>query len=226
VLVVEAGVHDGPSHLVLMDENAKTIRRIEKSDGFMRPVWTPDGKGLSALRYSLGKSLARWNADGKGFRTVPIRSKESFEFVQMVAFSPDGIYAALLVDKFNKMLIARVSDDALDVEHAVPADFSYVAQAAWLDNSKLLFVGRRGGPQAQLWELAVLDGGDAEPRGIEGLWVRDFLALSPDRTAVVVCGAAVGAKETQWSLWKYSLNSLALTRLTHGIEDVTPTWRQ
>lgn len=225
ILVVEAGIHDGPSKLVLLSPSGKTIRAAAKSSGFIRPAWKPDGSHFFAVSYALGQAVGRWNAEGTTFSTVPVRSKVPFEYVQMITFSPNGKYAALLVDDFKKMLIARVKDDAFDVEQVLPTDFSYVAQAAWLDDARLLFVGKQGGPYAQLWELQVF-GGTVELRGIEGLYLRDSLALSPDRSAAVVCATAVDAKETEWSLWKYDFSSSTRTRLTHGIEDVTPTWRQ
>jgi Tol biopolymer transport system component len=224
VLVVKAGVHDGPSKLLIIGEDAKVIRTVTKSAGFIRAAWSPDGKYFYALNYGLGRAVGRWNAEGTAFTTLPVQSKQSFDHVQMIAFSPNGTKAALLVDDFKKMLIARVNDSGFEVEQVLPANFSYVAQAAWLDDSRLLFVGKKDDPRAQVWELEVSHG-SVRARGIEGLWIRDFLAMSPDRTSVVVCGTAVGDKETRWSLWKYSLASSALTRLTNGIEDVAPGWR-
>lgn len=224
VLVVQAGVHDGPSNLLIIDEKAKVVRTVTKSADFIRPAWSPEGKHFFALNYSLGHAIGRWNAEGTAFTEIPVRTKEVFEHVQMIAFAPNGTYAALLVDDFKKMLIARVSDSAFDVEQVLPSDFSYVAQAAWLDNQRLLFVGKQEGPRAQLWELQVF-GGSVKPRGVEGLWIRDYLALSPDRTSVVICGTADSEEDTRWSLWKYSLASSELTRLTNGVEDVTPVWR-
>ena len=224
ILVVEAGVHDGPSKLLLIGEDAMVIRAVTNSADFIRPAWSPDGKYLYALKYDLGRAVGRWNAEGTVRTTLPVQSKKSFDHVQMIAFSPDGKNAALLVDDFKEMLIARVHNSGLEVQHVVPASFSYVAQAVWLDDSRLLFVGTKDDPRGQIWELEI-SSGSVRPRGIEGLWIRDFLALSPDRKSVVVCGTAVGDEETRWSLWKYSLTSSALTRLTNGIEDVAPAWR-
>jgi hypothetical protein len=225
VLVVEAGLHDGPSKLLLLSASGKTIRAAVNSSGFIRPAWKPDGSYFFALSPGLGQAVGRWNAEGTRFSTLPVRAKVPFEYVQMITLSPSGTYAALLVDDFKKMLIARVKDDAFDVEQVLPTGFSYVAEAAWLDDTRLLFVGKQSGPYAQLWELQVIRG-TVELRGIEGLYLRDYLTLSPDRSAAVVCATAVDAKETEWSLWKYDFSSSTRTRLTRGIEDVTPTWRQ
>jgi WD40 repeat protein len=224
-LVVESGVHDGPSNLVLINENGKTIKKVPKSGGFIRPEWSPGGKYFFALSYNLGRAIGRWNANGTEFMSVPIQATEPFQYVQMVTFSPNGSYAALLVDDFKKMLIARVTDAGFNVEKVLPTGFSYVAEAAWLDNSRLIFVGKHDGPYAGLWELNVVTGA-TEPRGIAGLYLRDFIAVSPDRSSAVVCATEKGAKETRWSLWKYQFASSATTRLTSGIEDVEPTWRQ
>ena len=224
-LVVESGIHDGPSNLVLINKDGKTIKKVSRSGGFIRPEWSPDGKYFFALSYNLGHAIGRWNADGTGFMSVPVKPAEAFQYVQMVTFAPNGSYAALLVNDFKKMLIARVTDEGLNVEKILPADFSYVAEAAWLDNSRLIFVGKRDSPYASLWELDVVTGA-TEPRGIERLYLRDFVALSPDRSSAVVCAKEKGAKEARWSLWKYHFASSATTRLTSGIEDLEPTWRQ
>lgn len=224
-LVVEAGTHDGRSNLVLINKDGNTIKKVPKSGGFIRPKWSPDGKYFFALSYGLGHAIGRWNADGSGFTSVPVKWTEAFQYVQMVTFAPNGAYVSLLVDDFKKMLIAQVTDAGLNVEKVLPAGFSYVAGAAWLNNSRLIFVGKRDSPYASLWELDVVTGA-TEPRGIERLNLRDFVALSPDRLSAVVCATEKGAKNTQWSLWKYHFVSSATTRLTSGIEDVEPTWRQ
>lgn len=224
-LVVEAGVHDGPHKLLLLDSSGKTIRSLAKSSGFIRPTWSSDGKTIYALSYSLGHAVGRWNADGREFHSVPVRSSIPFQHVQMLAISPNGARAALLVDDFKRMLIAHVGASGFDVERALPSGFSYVAQAVWLDNTRLLFVGKQDNPRAELWELNTLTGA-VKVRGIKGLWIRDFVALSPDRATAVVCGSAVGTKDTRWGIWRYSLQKSALVKLTDGIEDVSPAWRK
>ena len=224
-LVVEAGVHDGPHKLLLLSSSGETIRSLSESSGFIRPRWSSDGSSIYALSYDLGQAVGRWNAEGKNFSSVPVHSSEPFRYVQMLAFSPNGERAALLVDDFKKMLIAQVTNSGFEVERVLPKQFSYVSQAAWLDDTRLLFVGKKDNPRAELWELNTKTGA-VKMRGINGLWIRDFLALSPDRTTAVVCGSAVGAKQTRWSLWSYSLQNSLLVQLTNGIEDVTPAWRQ
>ncbi|RME56673.1 hypothetical protein D6779_10160 [Candidatus Parcubacteria bacterium] len=224
-LVVEAGVHDGLHKLLLLSSSGETIRSLSESSGFSRPAWSSDGKTIYAVSYALGQAVGRWSAEGKNFNSVPVNSSEPFRYVQMLAFSPNGERAALLVDDFKKMLIAQVSNSGFDVERVLPKQFSYVAQAAWLDDTRLLFVGKQDSPHAELWELNTQTGA-VKARGINGLWIRDFLALSPDRTTAVVCGSAVGAKQPRWGLWSYSLQNSLLVQLTNGIEDVTPAWRQ
>lgn len=179
VLVVGAGMHDGPSKLLLLERNGKMIRALKGSTGFVRLVWSPDCQYIYGVSYGLGRAVCRWSADGKSFESIPI---------------PDG--------------------------------FSYVAQAAWLDESRLLFVGKQGGMRAELWESDIRTG-SVQKRGIPGLWIRDYLALSPDSSAVIVCGLADGAENIPtWSLWRYTLASSALSQLTDGIEDVSPAWRR
>ena len=123
------------------------------------------------------------------------------------------------------MLIAKITSSGFDVERVLPKQFSYVSQAAWLDDTRLLFVGKQDNPRAELWELNTQTGA-VKTRGINGLWIRDYLALSPDRTTAVVCGSAVDAKQTRWGLWSYSLKNSMLVQLTNGIEDVAPAWRK
>lgn len=224
-LVVGAGAYDGPRKLLLLNSDGKTIRSLSKSSGFIRPAWSPDGKSIYAVNYTLGQAVGRWNAEGKHFNSIPVQSSEPFGYVQMLAISPNGERAALLVDDFKEMLIAQVSNHGLNVDRIFPKHFSYVSQAAWIDNTRLLFVGRQYNQRAELWELNTQTGA-VKARGIKGLWIRDYLALSPDRTTVVVCGSAVGAKQTRWGLWSYSLKRSSLVQLTNGIEDVDPAWRQ
>ena len=224
-LVVEAGVHDGPHKLLLLNSSGETIRSLSESSDFIRPRWSSDGKNIYALSYALGPAVGRWNAEGKNFSSVPVHSSEPFRHVQMLTISPDGERAALLVDDFKKMLIAQVTDSGFDVEQVLPKQFSYVSQAAWLDDTRLIFVGKQDSSRAELWELNTQTGA-IKIRGINGLWIRDFVAISPDHSTAVVCGSAVGAKQTRWSLWSYSLKNSLLVQLTNGIEDVTPAWRQ
>ena len=226
LIVANRGEHDGPHELVLLRSDGKLKARLEKSSSFIRPVWSPDGNYIYAIRYSLGAQLGRWEKTGKGFRAIPILGADGmFEYVQMLAFSPSGNQLSVLVDKFQTMLIADVQPDAIKVQRQVPRNFTYVSGSAWLDESRLLFVGKQEGERQELWEMKTNDG-SATKRGIQNLWLRDFITLSPDRRSVVVCGVADNVKETKWNLWKYSLESAALVRLTNGTEDVSPNWRR
>lgn len=146
--------------------------------------------------------------------------------MQMISFSPSGSSIAILVDKFQKMLIAEVEEEAIRVTKQVPQDFSYVSGSVWLDESRILFVGEQASTRQELWELNIKDG-SVKKRGIPGLWMRDSLTLSPDKTSVVVCGVADGTeKDTRWNLWKYSLASSKLVKISNGTEDVSPNWRR
>ncbi|MDH3975162.1 MAG: hypothetical protein OEV42_12850, partial [Deltaproteobacteria bacterium] len=219
-------VHDGVHDLVLLSSKGKFETRLENSSSFIRPVWSPDGSYIYAISYSLGTQIGRWGKNGKSFRTIPILGADGmFKYAQMLAFSPSGTRLSILVDKFQTMLLADVHTDVIKVQRQVPLNFTYVSGSAWLDESRLLFIGTQEGNRQELWEMKASDG-SVTKKGIPNLWLRDFLTLSPDRRTVVVCGVSDNGKETKWNLWKYSLETAALVRLTSGTEDVEPNWRR
>ncbi len=124
------------------------------------------------------------------------------------------------------MVIANVSDRRWTADRVLPAGFSYVSQSAWIDEERLLFVGKRESSRGELWELNVTDG-SVRRLGIDGLWLRDQIAVSPDRDSTVVSATADGGR-VQWNLWRYVLRTRQVTQLTAGNEDedVDPTWRR
>jgi Tol biopolymer transport system component len=232
-IVAEAGHHDGPRALVLLDSTGRRIRQLDRSAGAIRPVWTPDGRYIFAIDYDLGSAVARWTADGRVRVNLPVRGGSHTgqqltrgaapaQF-QMISFSPSGRRAALLTTKFREMVLATVSDTALTVFATAPPGFAYVSQSAWIDDDHLLFIGKRGTSRGELWELNVADGA-LRRRGIDSLWLRDQLAISADRGSVAV--TAVGSdNQSQWNVWVYSLSAMTKRRLTSGSEDIVAGWR-
>jgi hypothetical protein len=232
-IVAEAGQHDGPRSLVLLDSVGRRIRRLDRSAGAIRPVWGPDGRHIFAIDYDLGHAVARWTADGRARVNVPVRGGShtgqqltggtAHTHFQMISVSPSGRRVALLTTKFREMVLATVSDTALIVFATAPSGFAYVSQSAWLDDDHLLFVGKRDSSRGELWELNVADG-TLRRRGIDGLWLRDQLAISADRGSVAVTAVGSG-NESRWNVWVYSLSAMTRRRLTSGSEDMVGGWR-
>ncbi len=223
-IVAEAGQHDGPQRLVILNRQGDQIAVLKGSEGFIRPMWSPDGQYIYALSYALKHGLGRWQSSGGNFTSVPVVGFESnFDFLQMISFSPSGRLAALLVDKFDTILVAEVGGDSWLLKRSFPESFSYVSQSVWLDDERLLFVGKKGSTRGELWHLNLKD---VSPKkvGIPGLWLRDSIELSPNRDSVVVCAVAPD-QDSKWSLWQYSLDSGDAIRISGGSEDVNPSWR-
>ena len=231
-VVVEAGQHDGASSLVLLDSTGKRLRRLVSSSGAIRPAWSPDGRYVFAIDYGIGSAVARWNADGTARMRIPVtggssvgqqvRSGAPPAQFQMLSFSPSGRRVALLTMRFREMLVATVGDTAMTVFRTAPRDFAYVSQSVWLDESHLLFVGKRAPGRGELWELNVEDG-TARRRGIDGLALRDQIALSPDRKSVAV--TALSDSVRGWNVWTITLADGHKRHLTNGNEDIVGSWR-
>jgi len=223
-IVAGSGYHDGAYELVLLNKDGSLIRYLYKSNKFIRPVWSPDGEFIYGLNYSYAKSIRKWDSEGKKFTDVPVKGAESeYKYLQMISFSPSNKRAVLLLDNFNKMLLVSVYNDHFQAIKIILKDYSYVSQSVWLDDNNLLFVGKKDEPRGELWELNV-DSEKVRKLGVPRLWLRDFVTLSPDGKAVIVC-AMPDNEETKWNLWHYSFGSPHAKRITDGIEDVSPYWR-
>ena len=214
----------GPDGVVFLDSRGRLISNAEGASGF-RPVWSPDGQYVYAIDYKLGAAVERWDSYGKNRVVLPITGVDDPRaLTQMISISPSGKRAAILMRDFNEMLITDVRDKGLSVLKILPRDFGYVSQSVWLDDHHLLFVGKQGGTRQELWELDV-ESGTTTKRGIGGLWLQDFVALSPDGNSVVV--TATNDVDVSWDLWLYNLETSQLTQLTTGTRDenVAPSWR-
>jgi Tol biopolymer transport system component len=215
----------GPGGLVLLDSKGRLTSKAEgQSAG--RPTWSPDGQYIYAISGTVGGYVLRWNSTGKNRVIIPVIGVgDPRPYFQMISLSPSGKRAAILTLGFKSMLISDVSDKAWTATKILPRGFNYVAQSAWLDDEHLLFVGKQDSTRGELWELD-LQSESITRRGIDGLWLRDFVTLSPDAKSVVVTGTKDG-EDASWNLWQYSLETSRLTRLTSGLrsEDVGPSWR-
>ena len=217
----EAGQHDRSHSLVLLDSRGRQIRALVDSSNYLRPTWSPDGRFIFAINYTLGSAIGRWTADGlRKTRVEVMGGAEAGRTFQMVSFSPSGTRAALLTMDFREMVVATRDQDGFHVFGRTPEGFRYVSQSAWRDEGHLLFVGKREGTQGGLWEVTISTG-QVLKRGVEGLWLRDQLAISPDRESIIVTAVA-DSKAIDWSVWQYSLRTQKKRRLTTGI---VASWR-
>jgi hypothetical protein len=210
---------------ILLDRTGRRVGRLQSTSG-IRPAWSPDGRYIYEIDYELGSAVARWNADGTRRMVIPIRGQDTAHlYFQMLSFSPTGRRAALLTAHFREMLIADVTPTAFHATTTLPVGFKYVSESVWLDEDRILFVGKRGPESSggRLWELTISTGA-VRVIGIPGLSLRDQIVISRDRRSVVVT-AASATRSVHWNLWWYELDSGKLRRLTSGTEDIVGSWR-
>lgn len=218
------GTKDDPNtDIVVADRRGAIVKQLSASQGFFRPVWSPDGRLVYALSYR-SNEVARWRWPSGEKETIAIQGADSiFDRAQAISFSPSGRRAAVLNGKFDRIFVADVAEKDLSVRSAMQLPFTYVTFPVWKDEDRFLTIARtKRGEPAGLWEI---NANTSEARKIEarGLAFRDFLALSPD-------GSAVAATATQidgplaWSIWRVDLGTGNTERLTQGREDVSPSW--
>ncbi len=218
--------HKDPRRLAVFDSRCVLLKELEKSEDSLRPVWTPDGRAVWAVSYELKGAVARWDSGGRRLSDMPVRGFEDrYKIFQMLAIHPGQKRVAILLDDFQEILIADIVNDVLIAKKIIPRGFSYVSGAVWIHDNCLLFIGKKGTRRGELWETDA-GNGSVKRIGIDKFWIRDYVAISPDRKFVVVCGSrdADGTYAGN-SLWKYSLITHELLKLTNGMEDVDPSWR-
>jgi len=231
------GTKGGPpphTTIVVTDRRGVVVRSLTDSEDFIRPVWAPEGQHIFAISYALSEAVGRWTWPSGDKTTVPVRNLDDRcrsgaplspagrrAAIQGMSPSPSGRKAALLCD-FLWLYIADVEPDSIRIGRTLTLSFSYLALATWLDDERLLAVGRmtQGAP-ANLWEIDT-NSGLAQMVRTPGLMLRDYVTIAPDRSAVVVTATQPNTRE--WSLWRVELNDSRTSRLTRGSEDVAPNW--
>ena len=229
----DAGQH---SRIVVADRRGADVQTLIGSDDFTRPVWAADGDYLFAISYDLPAAIGRWSWSSGEKTIIPIRDLDANcdtargislyppglrAAIQSISLSPSGRQAALLCS-FQHIYIADVELDSVRILRMLPLSLSYVSIPGWLDDDRLLVVGRseRGAP-AILWQIDV-QSGFAQNISTSGLNLGDRLAISPDRRSIVVTATLSNA--AVWSLWRVELHDGQSTRLTMGVEDTAPSW--
>jgi hypothetical protein len=103
--------------------------------------------------------------------------------------------------------------------------FRYIEEAAWEDQTHVVFIGRVGSSGSSLWRVEVSHG-EPEEIGIPGMALGEWLALGPDREWVAVGGAAPDGYD--WRLCAYHLRTRKLVPLTSGGPwwPFSITWRE
>lgn len=222
-VVVGTGYHDEIPNIVILKSNGDLISILKNSSGFYRPLWHPDGS-IYALNYDLGRSVRKWDLSTGKYKDILIKGSENeYKFLQMIAFSPSGKFAALLTDEFKVMLIAEVGEESITVIKVLPKKFEYIAQSVWLDDNNILFIGQIKSDTKGLWEFNILDD-MLKKVDVQELFLDDCMALSPDKKAIIV-SATKGEQDTKWNLWIYNLETKNVNKITNGVEDVEPSWR-
>lgn len=209
-------------NIVVVSRRGLVVQSLAKSEEFVRPIWTPDGNHILAVKYDLRDAVGRWKWPAGDKTILPIDGLDSScRFVQAVSLSPSGRQAAFLCD-FNRIYVADVGQDRFRIRQALALPFSYLSIPHWVDEGALFAVARIGpGTPASLWQISTQSNAiQAIPT--PGLDLRDYVAVSPDRGSVVVTAAQRGAPA--WSLWRIDLADARPARLTHGDEDTAPTW--
>jgi len=215
------------SAIVVADRRGAGIRTLAGSEGFRSPAWTPDGRSIFAASYDLSGVLGRWRWPENVRSLVPVLGLKApndrpIQFYEL-AFSPSGRRAVLHGHSIENPVIVDVSEDALTVRPSPALSFATISSPVWLDEQRLLLVGRtEAGKGAGLWEVEP-ETGATRRIATPGLSLGWSLALSPDRTAVVA--SAIETDGTQaWDLWRIELATGQVTRLPVKRHVSSMTW--
>jgi Tol biopolymer transport system component len=211
------------SKIVVFGRSGAPISSLSESDGFVRPVWSPDGNYIYAVVDTYRHvSVGRWRWPSGEKALLPVQNLEqSCNKIDSLSLSPAGDRAVLLCN-FKQLYLAEVRSDLFRVERELPLQFSYVSLPTWLDESHLLVVARlRKGEIANLWRIDSATG-PAEVVPTPELALQDYVTVSPDSKSVIVTGSRL--HPLKWRLWRIDLSDKKQTELTSGDEDTAATW--
>jgi len=187
-----------------------------------RPQFDPQGRYLYAVNY--GPEIFRYSLQGGQWTRIPVQGVPDLH-VQGLALSPSGQLAAISPADFKGFLIADVAADRLRVIRTVLADFESCTSAHWIDDTRIVFLGRKTQGYQSVW-LLNMQSGHLDQLTQPPLGTRDFLSLSRDGTSVVFT-ASDSIVPPEWTVWRLDLNSKQPTRLIRAKQDnsfLFPTW--
>jgi Tol biopolymer transport system component len=215
---------DGPRSLFLVKWPGAKVQLISypKEGAPYRPQFDPDGRFLYAVNY--GPEVFRYSLKGGEWARVPVQGVQDLH-VQEIAVSPSGHLAAISPADFKGFLIAEVAPEHFRVLRTILADFNNCTSARWIDDSHIVFLGRKTEGYQFVW---LLDLGSGQLRQLTHppLGTRDFLSLSRDGRSVVFT-ASDTISPAEWTLWRLDLTANEPTRLIPGKQDsslLSPAW--
>ncbi len=210
------------SKIVALGRSSAPIRSLSGSDGFVRPVWSPDGNYVYAVDANLHASVGRWRWPSGEKTLLPVQNLEqSCTKIDSLSLSPAGDRAVLLCN-FRQLYLAEVCSDLVRVERELALQFPYVSLPKWFDEKHLLAVARlRKGVAANLWRIDTTTS-FAEIVPTPDLALRDYVTVSPDNNSVIVTGSR--SHPLKWRLWLIDMSDKTQTELTGGDEDTAATW--
>jgi hypothetical protein len=215
---------DGQPSLFLLKWPGTKLQRIPypKDGAPYRPQFDPAGRYLYAVNY--GPEVFRYSLKSGDWTHIPVEGSQDLH-AQEIALAPSGHLAAISPADFKGFWIAEVAPDHFRVLRRVLADFNSSTAAHWIDDSHIVFLGRKAEGYQFVWSLN-LDTGQLVQLTHLPLGTRDFLSLSRDGHSVVFT-ASDTISPAEWTLWRLDLNGKEPTRLIHGKQDgpfLSPAW--
>jgi Tol biopolymer transport system component len=215
---------DGQRSLFLLKWPGTKVQLIAypKEGAPYRPEFDPEGRFLYAVNY--GSEVFRYSLKGGEWARVPVQGIQDLH-VQEIAVSPSGHLAALSPADFKGFLIAEVAPEHFRVLRAVVTDFNSCTSAHWIDDSHIVFLGRKSEGYQSVWQLD-LGSGQLRQLTHPPLGTRDFLSLSGDGRSVVFTGSDT-ISPAVWTLWRLDLTAKDPVRLIPGKQDSSflfPAW--
>ncbi len=187
-----------------------------------RPQFDPEGRYLYAVNY--GAEIYRYSLKDREWTRLPVQGMQDLH-VQEIAISPSGHLAAISPGDFKGFLIAEATPDHFRVLRTVLTDFSNCTSASWIDDSHVVFLGRKTEGYQFVW-LLNLETGQLSQLTHPPLGTRDSLSLSRDGHSVVFT-ASDTISPAEWTLWRLDLGAKEPIRLTPGKRDSSllfPAW--